>query len=79
MASLDCLAAMSELTKSMCWELLEINEDKLNEVGVAIFRKPTTNDCYQSRTQNDPPMCEEADDPDAAWYVSLIYSRMGFS
>ncbi|XP_004237701.1 probable methyltransferase PMT26 [Solanum lycopersicum] len=63
--------AMSELTKSMCWELLEINEDKLNEVGVAIFRKPTTNDCYQSRTQNDPPMCEEADDPDAAWNITL--------
>lgn len=63
--------AMSELTKSMCWELLEINEDKLNEVGVAIFRKPTSNDCYQSRTQNDPPMCEEADDPDAAWNITL--------
>ncbi|XP_009602526.1 probable methyltransferase PMT24 [Nicotiana tomentosiformis] len=63
--------AMSELTKSMCWELVEINEDKLNEVGVAIFRKPTSNDCYQSRTQNDPPMCEEADDPDAAWNITL--------
>ncbi|CAN4075706.1 unnamed protein product [Withania somnifera] len=63
--------AMSELTKSMCWELLEINEDKLNEVGVAIFRKPNSNDCYQSRTQNDPPMCEEADDPDAAWNITL--------
>lgn len=63
--------AMSELTKSMCWELLEINEDKLNEVGVAIYRKPTSNDCYQSRTQNDPPMCEEGDDPDAAWNITL--------
>lgn len=63
--------AMSELTKSMCWELLEINEDKLNEVGVAIYRKPTSNDCYLSRTQNDPPMCEEGDDPDAAWNITL--------
>ncbi|KAM3361018.1 putative methyltransferase PMT26 [Capsicum galapagoense] len=62
--------AMSELTKSMCWEQLEINEDKLNEVGVAIFRKPTSNDCYQSRTQNDPPMCDD-DDPDAAWNITL--------
>ncbi|KAJ8531192.1 hypothetical protein K7X08_026626 [Anisodus acutangulus] len=63
--------AMSELTKSMCWELVEINEDKLNEVGVAIYRKPTSNDCYRSRKQNDPPMCEEADDSDAAWNITL--------
>ncbi|KAK4352608.1 hypothetical protein RND71_028126 [Anisodus tanguticus] len=63
--------AMSELTKSMCWELVEINEDKLNEVGVAIYRKPTSNDCYQSRKRNDPPMCEEADDSDAAWNITL--------
>ncbi|VFQ99293.1 unnamed protein product [Cuscuta campestris] len=63
--------AMSELTKSMCWELVVTNEDSLNEVGVAIFRKPTSNDCYESRTQNDPPMCKEADDPDAAWNVEI--------
>lgn len=63
--------AMSELTKSMCWELVVTNEDSLNEVGVAIFRKPTSNDCYESRTQNEPPMCKEADDPDAAWNVEI--------
>ncbi|CAH9057114.1 unnamed protein product [Cuscuta epithymum] len=63
--------AMSELTKSMCWELVVVKEDKLNEVGVAIFRKPTSNDCYDSRTQNEPPMCKEGDDPDAAWDVEL--------
>nr|GMD35962.1 probable methyltransferase PMT24 [Ipomoea batatas] len=63
--------AMSELTKSMCWELVVIKQDKLNEVGAAIFRKPTSNDCYDGRAENEPPICKEADDPDAAWNVEL--------
>lgn len=62
---------MSELTKSMCWELVVIKQDKLNEVGAAIFRKPTSNDCYDGRAENEPPICKEADDPDAAWYSSV--------
>ncbi|KAK9073144.1 hypothetical protein SSX86_007467 [Deinandra increscens subsp. villosa] len=63
--------AMSKLTKAMCWELVVINNDKLNEVGAAIYRKPTSNDCYENRQQNDPPLCESKDDPDAVWNVKL--------
>uniref|UniRef100_A0A5B6Z234 Putative methyltransferase PMT24 n=1 Tax=Davidia involucrata TaxID=16924 RepID=A0A5B6Z234_DAVIN len=63
--------AMSELTKSMCWDLVVINKDKLNEVGAAIYRKPTTNMCYEKRPQNEPQLCKESDDPDAAWKVPL--------
>ncbi|XP_010530223.2 PREDICTED: probable methyltransferase PMT25, partial [Tarenaya hassleriana] len=63
--------AMSELTKAMCWKLVTIKKDKLNEVGAAVFQKPTSNRCYNKRTQNKPPLCKESDDPNAAWNVLL--------
>ncbi|XP_009798747.1 probable methyltransferase PMT27 [Nicotiana sylvestris] len=63
--------AMSNLTVSMCWELITIKKDKLNSVGVAIYHKPDTNDCYDQRKQNKPPMCKPDDDPNAAWYVAF--------
>ncbi|KAE9596593.1 hypothetical protein Lal_00007880 [Lupinus albus] len=62
---------MSSLTKSMCWELVTINKDKLNQVGAAIYRKPTSNECYEQREKSEPPMCKDDDDPNAAWYVPL--------
>lgn len=63
--------AMSALLKSMCWELISINKDTLNGVGVATYRKPMSNECYEKRSQNDPPMCADSDDSNAAWYVPL--------
>lgn len=68
---LKYLAAMSELTKSMCWELVKISRDDLNEVGAAIYRKPSSNECYEKRSQNEPPLCNKADEPDAVWYIIL--------
>ncbi|KAB5568537.1 hypothetical protein DKX38_002330 [Salix brachista] len=63
--------AMSKLTKSMCWDLVVIKRDTLNGVGAAIYRKPTSNDCYNNRPQNEPPLCKGSDDPNAAWNVLL--------
>ncbi|KAM7511135.1 hypothetical protein LguiB_010010 [Lonicera macranthoides] len=63
--------AMTKLTKSMCWELVTVKNDKLNQVGAAIFRKPNSNECYEKRPTNEPPLCEESDDPDAVWNVEL--------
>ncbi|KAJ0789590.1 putative S-adenosyl-L-methionine-dependent methyltransferase [Helianthus annuus] len=63
--------AMSKLTKAMCWELVTIYKDQLNEVGAAIYKKPTSNECYENRQQNFPPICESNDDPDAIWNVEL--------
>ncbi|KAG2663261.1 hypothetical protein I3760_16G019300 [Carya illinoinensis] len=63
--------AMSKLLKSMCWDLVVIGKDKLNGVSVAIYRKPTSNECYDKRLQNEPPLCKEYDDPDAAWNVAM--------
>ncbi|XLV01363.1 hypothetical protein S245_015700 [Arachis hypogaea] len=62
---------MTALTKTMCWELVTINKDELNRVGAAFFRKPTSNQCYEQREQNQPPLCKDDDDPNAAWYVTL--------
>ncbi|MED6181203.1 hypothetical protein PIB30_017176 [Stylosanthes scabra] len=62
---------MTALTKSMCWELVTINKDQLNRVGAAFYRKPTSNQCYEQREQNQPPLCKDDDDPNAAWYVPL--------
>lgn len=58
---------MSQLTKSICWDMISMTKDPVNGIGVAIFRKPQTNDCYDKRIENDPPLCHESDDPNAAW------------
>lgn len=64
--------AMVELTKSMCWELVnKTSKDAVNGVAVAAFRKPTSNDCYEQRSKQEPPLCPESDDPNAAWNVPL--------
>ncbi|CAL9108032.1 unnamed protein product [Musa textilis] len=63
--------AMSELTTSICWEMVAKRKDKVNNVGLAIYRKPSDNSCYDKRTEENPPLCQEFDDPDAAWNVPL--------
>ncbi|CAA2964419.1 probable methyltransferase PMT26 [Olea europaea subsp. europaea] len=63
--------AMKKLTKAMCWEVISITKDTINKVGIATYRKPTSNECYEQRSQNDPPICEDSDDPNAAWNVPL--------
>ncbi|KAG8373242.1 hypothetical protein BUALT_Bualt11G0003300 [Buddleja alternifolia] len=62
---------MSNLTVSMCWELVTIKKDKINSIGAAIYQKPDSNDCYENRKQSNPPMCQNDDDPNAAWNVPL--------
>lgn len=65
------VAAMGEITKSMCWDLVVIAKDKLNGVAAAIYRKPTDNECYNNRIKNEPSMCSESDDPNTAWYFNF--------
>ncbi|KAL2342904.1 hypothetical protein Fmac_004189 [Flemingia macrophylla] len=62
---------MKELTKAMCWEVVSISRDKLNGVGIAVYKKPTSNECYEKRSKNQPPICPDSDDPNAAWNVPL--------
>lgn len=58
---------MKELTKAMCWKTVSISKDTVNKVGAAIYKKPTSNECYEKRSQSEPPLCPESDDPNAAW------------
>lgn len=64
--------AMSELTKAMCWKLVnKTSKDKIDGVAVAVYQKPTSNECYEQRSQQEPPLCKQSDDPNAAWSVPL--------
>ncbi|MBA0802034.1 hypothetical protein Gohar_012364 [Gossypium harknessii] len=64
--------AMIERTKAMCWELVnKTSKEPINKVAIATFRKPTSNECYEQRSQQEPPLCPESDDPNAAWNVPL--------
>ncbi|EPS72708.1 hypothetical protein M569_02045, partial [Genlisea aurea] len=63
--------AMKKLTKAMCWEVVSITKDLVNGVGIAVYRKPISNHCYKQRSKNDPPLCKDSDDPNAAWNVPL--------
>ncbi|KAL1538985.1 putative methyltransferase PMT26 [Salvia divinorum] len=63
--------AMKQLTQAMCWELVSITKDRVNGVGIAVYRKPMTNECYEQRSKSDPPLCQDSDDPNAAWNVPL--------
>jgi SAM-dependent methyltransferase len=63
--------AMKQLTKAMCWEVMSINKDPVNKVGIAIYQKPSSNDCYEKRPKEEPPLCKNSDDPNAAWSVPL--------
>lgn len=62
---------MSELTEKMCWKLIKKEKDTVNLVGIAIYQKPFSNECYEQRSQNEPPLCEQSDDRNAAWYFLI--------
>jgi hypothetical protein len=68
---MNLVTEMKALTKSICWELVSISKDQVNGVGVAIYKKPLTNECYEERSKNEPPLCQDSDDPNAAWYSFL--------
>ncbi|OEL16915.1 putative methyltransferase PMT26, partial [Dichanthelium oligosanthes] len=65
--------AMAKLTKAMCWEMLAKTKRSVvdDQVGLAIFRKPVNNRCYEKRAQKEPALCEPSDDPNAAWNIKL--------
>lgn len=70
---MNMMTAMTALTKSMCWEMVAKTSDTLNQVGMAIYKKPVDNKCYEQRVKNNPSLCQESDDPDAAWYAHCSY------
>nr|XP_017239566.1 PREDICTED: probable methyltransferase PMT24 [Daucus carota subsp. sativus] len=63
--------AMKKLLKAICWKVISIYKDKLNKVGVAVFQKTSSNECYEQRSEKEPPLCKDSDDPNASWNVPL--------
>ncbi|XP_062202686.1 probable methyltransferase PMT26 [Phragmites australis] len=63
--------AMAALTKSMCWKMLKKTSDTVDLTAMVIFKKPSSNDCYDTRTGPEPPLCEASDDQNAAWNITL--------
>lgn len=68
MHSFELSAAMKKLLKAICWKVISIYKDKLNKVGVAVFQKTSSNECYEQRSEKEPPLCKDSDDPNASWY-----------
>ncbi|MCO5573987.1 hypothetical protein L7F22_027765 [Adiantum nelumboides] len=67
----DFWKAMVALTNAMCWNLTITTDELSSGVGFAIYQKPMTNLCYESRLVNEPPLCSKDENPDAAWYTPL--------
>ncbi|GER32514.1 S-adenosyl-L-methionine-dependentmethyltransferases superfamily protein [Striga asiatica] len=70
--------AMKQLTKALCWEVVSITKDIINGVGIALYRKPTINECYEQRSKNEPPLCQDTDDANSAWNVLASMHKVTF-
>ena len=51
----------------MGWEMKVKETDEETEIGVAIFQKPLTNEIYETRIVDTPPMCPKENIANAAW------------
>jgi len=50
-------SAMEKLTKDMCWTKIVHKVHVENGVAVAVFQKPTDNECYLARPEGTIPPC----------------------
>ncbi|XP_043713004.1 probable methyltransferase PMT28 isoform X2 [Telopea speciosissima] len=64
--------AMSSWTASICWNILAHKMDEISELGVKIYQKPESNDIYQLRRKKSPPICQENENADAAWFAAAL-------
>lgn len=62
--------AMVAITKAMCWKVVAKADDS-SGIGLVIYQKPTSSSCYEKRTENNPPLCENADGKNSSWYARL--------
>ena len=52
----------------MCWKRVAKVISHEMGIGVAVWQKPISNECYDSRPEGTlPPMCPPVGNPDAAW------------
>ncbi|KAK4436484.1 putative methyltransferase PMT23 [Sesamum alatum] len=59
------------LTESICWTQVTRSFFRSSHIGVAIFQKPASSSCYQTRKENKPPLCDMSSRPNNSWYVPL--------
>lgn len=66
------LAAVTALTKSMCWKVVAKTVDS-SGIGLVIYQKPISPSCYEKRKENNLPLCEQKDWKNSSWYFSKTY------
>lgn len=58
------LDRIKDLLDKMCYKLYAMKDD------LAVWQKPLDNTCYEQREEGTyPPVCDDAIEADAAWYV----------
>ena len=62
--------ATSSLMASIFWDLLAKRSDGINEVGIAVYQEPISNQCYEHGRKNESPLHAEVDGPYSAWCVA---------
>ncbi|MQL83813.1 hypothetical protein Taro_016315 [Colocasia esculenta] len=62
---------MSALIASICWNILAHKNDEESDLGVKVYQRPSSNDIYELRRRNNPPLCKENEKQDAAWYTPI--------
>ncbi|CAA7393690.1 unnamed protein product [Spirodela intermedia] len=62
---------MSASIDSISWSVLAHRNDEDSDLGVKIYQKPSSNDVYELRRTKNPPLCQENENQDAAWYTPI--------
>ncbi|XP_071738499.1 probable methyltransferase PMT23 isoform X1 [Rutidosis leptorrhynchoides] len=62
--------AMVALTEAICWKVVAKSFDS-SGIGLVIYEKPLSSSCYESRKENNPPLCDENVRPKISWYTPL--------
>lgn len=71
-------AATMSVINSMCWKVVARTVDS-SGIGIIIYQKPTSPDCYGKRDPNTPPLCQEKDGKNSSWYLTIYVVFCFFS
>lgn len=63
--------AMVALTQAICWKMVKKVPSNKAGVGFVIYQKPVSSSCYDKRTTNIPPLCDEKNRTKGSWYAPL--------
>lgn len=63
--------SMVALTTAMCWKVVAKVFDS-SGIGLVVYRKPVSYNCYEKRKESVPPLCDPKDKHNVSWYAPLI-------